>query len=250
MVSFQLLPRLTAGSVDFAPSQDVGATPVQQFVTSVTKPVTCLLPCPCIQKRRTKQLPSDFVPRWSSGIAKRGNKTLDIASRQIQADLGRRLGISVDSEAFSQEALDEYGRLFAKPLYQSHIPALAALFGWSVPDEVDAALEVLVVSGDITRRTCTNLPLLPVVFSIVFPMDLSKILIWNLRGLNKKARHDAVRVMIDSTCPDLVCLQETKKESISHQLVLSTLGSDYDGFIYLPAIGTRGGVIGLERDSM
>lgn len=54
---------LTAGSVDFAPSQDVGATLVQQFVTKVTKPVTCLLPCPCIQKRRTKQLPLDFVPR-------------------------------------------------------------------------------------------------------------------------------------------------------------------------------------------
>jgi exonuclease III len=42
---------------------------------------------------------------------------------------------------------------------------------------------------------------------------LSKIIIWNVRGLNKKARRDAVRQTIVSTRPDLVCLQETKKAS-------------------------------------
>lgn len=46
-------------------------------------------------------------------------------------------------------------------------------------------------------------------------MDISNILIWNVRGLNRKSRRDGVRDMVLSTRPDLVCLQETKKEAIS-----------------------------------
>jgi exonuclease III len=74
-------------------------------------------------------------------------------------------------------------------------------------------------------------------------MDLSKIIIWNVRGLNKKARRDAVRQTIVSTQPDLVCLQETKKASISRFMVMSLLGSEFDHFICLPALGTRGGIL-------
>lgn len=72
-------------------------------------------------------------------------------------------------------------------------------------------------------------------------MNLSKILIWNVRGLNRKARRDVVRMMVESTRPDIVCLQETKKESISRFMVFSLLGNVFDQFTCLPAIGTRGG---------
>lgn len=72
-------------------------------------------------------------------------------------------------------------------------------------------------------------------------MNLSKILIWNVRGLNRKARRDAVRMMVESTRPDIVCLQETKKESISRFMVFSLLGNVFDQFTFLPVIGTRGG---------
>jgi exonuclease III len=74
-------------------------------------------------------------------------------------------------------------------------------------------------------------------------MDMSKIMIWNVRGLNQKSRRDVVRCMVDSTRPDVVCLQETKKAVISRRMVMSTLGADFDEFIFLPAAGTRGGIL-------
>jgi hypothetical protein len=74
-------------------------------------------------------------------------------------------------------------------------------------------------------------------------MGMSKILIWNVRGLNRKSIRDAVRCMVDSTRPDFVCLQETKKAAISHRMVMSTLGADFDEFTFLPAAGTRGGIL-------
>ena len=71
-------------------------------------------------------------------------------------------------------------------------------------------------------------------------MNLSKILIWNVRGPNRKARRDVVRMMVESTRPDIVCLQETK-ESISRFMVFSVLGNVFDQFTFLAAMGTRGG---------
>ena len=76
-----------------------------------------------------------------------------------------------------------------------------------------------------------------------FPMDPSKILVWNVRGLNRKARRDVVRVMVNSTQPDIVCLQETKVVAISRRMVMSTLGVDFTEFVVLPALGTRGGIL-------
>jgi exonuclease III len=71
-------------------------------------------------------------------------------------------------------------------------------------------------------------------------MDLSKVLIWNVRGLNRKARRDVVRDMVGSTRSNIVCLQETKKAAISRRMVMSMLGAE---FVVLPADGTRGGVL-------
>jgi hypothetical protein len=43
----------------------------------------------------------------------------------------RSLYIITMNEGISQEALDEYARLFKCPLTQSEVEALSALFGWS-----------------------------------------------------------------------------------------------------------------------
>jgi hypothetical protein len=47
------------------------------------------------------------------------------------------LGIisSEDDEFISVKARDEYAKVFSKQLSEVHIKALAALFGWSVPEE-------------------------------------------------------------------------------------------------------------------
>jgi hypothetical protein len=42
-------------------------------------------------------------------------------------------------EVLEQDALEEYGRLFSKPLTQEHVAALAALFGWAIPADSRAA---------------------------------------------------------------------------------------------------------------
>lgn len=71
-------------------------------------------------------------------------------------------------------------------------------------------------------------------------MDIANILIWNVRGLNKKSHQDSMRQMIAMTRPDVVCLQETKIESMTTQALLSTLGQDFDHHVARPADGTRG----------
>jgi hypothetical protein len=115
-------------------SQNPLPTPqVTAFVAGVTKPVGCLMPRPAVQKRRRKQLPPDFEPRRSSRLQKKGSRAPAAGVRSIRVDLTRRLGLMQDREVLEQDALEEYGRLFSKPLTQEHVAALAALFGWAIP---------------------------------------------------------------------------------------------------------------------
>jgi len=83
----------------------------------------------------------------------------------------------------------------------------------------------------------------PLVVFNSFTMNLSNILVWNARGLNKKARRNYVRDTILSSKADIVCLQETKVAALSTHLLLSVCGSDFDKSLTLPATGTRGGIL-------
>jgi exonuclease III len=74
-------------------------------------------------------------------------------------------------------------------------------------------------------------------------MDPAKILIWNVRGLNSTARQDFVRMLVQAIRADVVCLQETKMETISQRLVLSTLGPDFCHFLVRPSVGASGGIL-------
>lgn len=67
-----------------------------------------------------------------------------MAAKQVQADLIDKLGIA---SANRQHALEEYGRLFQKPLSASHLAALAALFGWELPASVETSQDVAVYIG-------------------------------------------------------------------------------------------------------
>ena len=112
----------------------------------VTKKKDGLLPPPVPLRRRNKQLPPDFIPRRSSRLAKR--RTPNDATRQIQFELLRTMDIGDADEAFSDKALEKYGRLFNSPLSESHIKALAALFGWSVPVDIHLQ-DVQVLPADL-----------------------------------------------------------------------------------------------------
>jgi exonuclease III len=70
-----------------------------------------------------------------------------------------------------------------------------------------------------------------------------KIVIWNVRGLNSKPRRIAIRALLATTNASIVCFQETKIDLFYSGLILETLGADFDDFTYLPADGTRGGIL-------
>lgn len=85
---------------------------------------------------------------------------------------------------------------------------------------------------------------------ISFSMDLSNIVVWNVRGLNKKSHRDVVRQLVADIRPEIVCLQETKIERLSTHTLLSTVGLELDQYIELPAHGTRGGILIAWRSAV
>jgi exonuclease III len=66
---------------------------------------------------------------------------------------------------------------------------------------------------------------------------------WNVRGLNAHARREAVKIMLQSHKPKMVCLQGTKLASIHRQTTLEILGQALNGYHYLPTGGTRGRIL-------
>jgi hypothetical protein len=75
-------------------------------------------------------------------------------------------------------------------------------------------------------------------------MDINpELLCWNPRGLNDPAKRDSVREVVDSLRVNLVCFQETKMAVIDSFIVNQCLGPSFDGFDYLPAEETRGGIL-------
>lgn len=70
-----------------------------------------------------------------------------------------------------------------------------------------------------------------------------KVVFWNVRGLNNPAKRAAVRTVITSAAPSIVCLQETKLSCVSPAIVMETLGASFRDFYWLAADGTRGGIL-------
>ena len=70
-----------------------------------------------------------------------------------------------------------------------------------------------------------------------------KILCWNVRGLNSDTRQRTVREKVSESQCSVVCLQETKLQDVSMNIVRQCLGNTYESFFYLPAAGTRGGIL-------
>jgi hypothetical protein len=67
-------------------------------------------------------------------------------------------------------------------------------------------------------------------------MYSDRLLIWSVRGLNGRARHD---VVADYVLQERVCLRETKLTVIDDSLIVNILGSSF-AYSYLSAVGIRG----------
>lgn len=77
-----------------------------------------------------------------------------------------------------------------------------------------------------------------------------KVLCWNVRGLNSEWKWDSIRDKIVASACDVICFQETKKESFDLSFIKKFCPPSYDSFCYLPSIGASGGIITIWKSSL
>jgi hypothetical protein len=63
-----------------------------------------------------------------------------------------------------------------------------------------------------------------------------RLVVWNARGLNRRARRTAVQELVRSERASFVCLQETKPDILDDALVKGMLGPDFDSSLSLLCI--------------
>jgi exonuclease III len=68
-------------------------------------------------------------------------------------------------------------------------------------------------------------------------------LFWNVRGTNDPAKRSVIRDFLGSLHVSIVCISETKVSEVDEFYIAQCLGLSFDGFVFLPANETRGGVI-------
>jgi exonuclease III len=77
-----------------------------------------------------------------------------------------------------------------------------------------------------------------------------KILSHNIRGISSETKWNSLRNNIsDSTC-DIICIQETKKESFDDSYIRRFCSRSFDKFEFDPSIGASGGFITIWKGSL
>ena len=67
--------------------------------------------------------------------------------------------------------------------------------------------------------------------------------VWNVHGLNAPTRCNAVCQVVRVASPAILCVPETKVQVVTDPLVKQCFGNRLEKYYYLPAVGTRGGII-------
>jgi exonuclease III len=73
---------------------------------------------------------------------------------------------------------------------------------------------------------------------------------WNVRGLDSESRQRDVRLKIEESDCDIICLQETKCESFDWCLIRKFCPKRFDNFVFSPPVGASGGIIVLWNSSI
>lgn len=73
-------------------------------------------------------------------------------------------------------------------------------------------------------------------------MNTAFVFVWNVRGLNGRARRDSVREFVSQEHASIVCLQETKLQVVSVAIASEILGTMFD-YVVLPSLGAAGGIM-------
>lgn len=74
-----------------------------------------------------------------------------------------------------------------------------------------------------------------------------KVLSWNVRGMNSEEKWSPIKDTISSAECDIVCLQETKRQSFDQLFLRNFCPPGFDAFEILPSIGASGGIITAWR---
>ncbi|KAJ1284186.1 hypothetical protein BS78_03G186000 [Paspalum vaginatum] len=105
------------------------------FLKKLRKKTSAILSTPP-PARAPSRLPA-APPRRSRRIAGLGpDRSFLKDSTRIRRQVVRSLDIIDDNDGLDQQALDAYAQLFTHQLSESHVQALAALFGWAPPEDV------------------------------------------------------------------------------------------------------------------
>ena len=67
-------------------------------------------------------------------------------------------------------------------------------------------------------------------------------LVWNVRGLNDRARRTVVRSLVAAHRPSFVCLQETKISDRVADFAIEILGTTFQ-YDFVPSVGASGGIL-------
>ena len=74
-------------------------------------------------------------------------------------------------------------------------------------------------------------------------------LVWNVRGMNSRARRNVVRELVDQESISLLSLQETKLEICLLDLVREICGASF-AYFFQPASNTCGGILLAWRSNI
>jgi exonuclease III len=89
----------------------------------------------------------------------------------------------------------------------------------------------------------------------VLQMDFShirahKILVWNIRGLNSQEKWDAVRLKINESACNILCLQETKRDFFDNAYIKKFCPRHLDSFAFHPSASASGGLLTVWNGSL
>lgn len=71
-----------------------------------------------------------------------------------------------------------------------------------------------------------------------------------MRGINSRDKWNAIKnKVVDLSC-DIICFQETKKESFDAAFLKNVCPPNFDRFEYLPSVGASGGIITAWKSRM
>lgn len=61
-----------------------------------------------------------------------------------------------------------------------------------------------------------------------------KVLCWNMRGLNSDGKWNSIRDRVTESACDVICLQETKKDSFDLSFIKNFCPPVFDSYLFVP----------------